>query len=316
MQFNRVCYKNHRGRALNPDTVGAHPLRMAQLNRRLPGNVAGDFYVDESCIDCDACRQIAPAVFREDAGHSVVHRQPTDPGQLHRALMALVACPTASIGTVSRRNARAGVEAFPVHVVDKVYFCGYTAESSFGAWSYLVVRPEGNLLVDSPRFNAPLVRKIEDMGGIQLMFLSHQEDIADHAKFAAHFQCPRIMHERDGAARRGIERVISGASPVAIDNELLVIPTPGHTRGHQVLLYHDKILFTGDHLAWEPDEQTLTAFHDACWYSWPEQTRSMEKLLSYRFEWVLPGHGRIGHAGAEAMHQHLLRCVEWMKTKS
>ena len=24
----------------------------------------------------------------------------------------------------------------------------------------------------------------------------------------------------------------------------------------------------------------------------------MEKLLAYRFEWVLPGHGRIGHADA------------------
>jgi len=39
---------------------------------------------------------------------------------------------------------------------------------------------------------------------------------------------------------------------------------------------------------WSPDEQTLTAFRDVCWYSWPEQTRSMERLLGYRFEWVLP----------------------------
>lgn len=156
---------------------------MAQIERRLAGNVSGDFYVDESCIDCDACRQIAPAVFREDGEHSVVFHQPSDPGQLHRALMALVACPTASIGTVSHRDARQGVEAFPTHVVDNVYFCGFTAESSFGAWAYLVVRPEGNVLVDSPRFTAPLVRKMEEMGGVKLMFLSHQDDIADHAKF-------------------------------------------------------------------------------------------------------------------------------------
>lgn len=287
---------------------------MAQLNRRLAANVPGDFFVDESCIDCDACRQIAPAVFREHAGHSVVYHQPGDPGQLHRALMALVACPTASIGTVSRRDARPGVAAFPTHVVDNVYFCGFTAESSFGAWSYLIVRPEGNVLVDSPRFNAPLVRKIEDLGGVKLMFLSHQDDIADHAKFAAHFHCPRIMHERDGAPRRGIERVITGADPVRIDDELLIIPTPGHTRGHQVLLYRDKVLFTGDHLAWDPDEQTLIAFREACWYSWPEQTQSMERLLQYRFEWVLPGHGRIGHGSADEMHGQLQRCVEWMKS--
>ena len=61
--------------------------------------------------------------------------------------------------------------------------------------------------------------------------------------------------------------------------------------------------------------ETLTAFRDVCWYSWADQTRSMEKLLKYRFEWVLPGHGRIGHAEAAAMHEHLERCVEAMKSR-
>jgi hypothetical protein len=39
----------------------------------------------------------------------------------------------------------------------------------------------------------------------------------------------------------------------------------------------------------------------------------MEKLLAYQFEWVLPGHGRIGHGSAEEMHKHLERCVASMK---
>ena len=148
---------------------------MAQIDERLPQNVAGEFFVDASCIDCDACRQIAPASFRDHGGKSSVYRQPRNPGELHRAFMALVACPTASIGTVSRRSARSGVEAFPTHVVDDVYFCGFTSEASFGAWSYLIVRPEelgGNVLVDSPRFNNPLSKRIEEMGGVNLMLLS------------------------------------------------------------------------------------------------------------------------------------------------
>src|SRR6266478_2746715 len=235
---------------------------------------------------------------------------------LHRALMAVVACPTASIGTASRRSARPGVDAFPVHVVDDIYFCGFTSEASFGAWSYLIVRsPEqgGNVLVDSPRFTTPLVKRIEKMGGVSLMFLSHRDDIADHAKFAGHFHCPRVMHEGDGATARGVEQVISGVDPVRIDDDLLLIPTPGHTRGHQILLFRDKVLFTGDHLAWSPARETLTAYRDVCWYSWKEQTRSMEKLLAYRFEWVLPGHGRIHHAEADEMHRHLEGCVAWMK---
>jgi glyoxylase-like metal-dependent hydrolase (beta-lactamase superfamily II)/ferredoxin len=289
---------------------------MAQIDERLPENIQGDFFVDATCIDCDACRQIAPAVFRDHGGQSSVYHQPQNPGELHRALMALVACPTASIGTESHRSAHAGVTAFPVHVVDDVYYCGFNSEASFGAWSYLIVRPKklgGNVLVDSPRFNNPLVKRIEEMGGVNLMLLSHRDDIADHAKFAAHFHCPRVMHEADGATDRGIERVISGVAPLRIDEDLELIPTPGHTRGHQVFLYRNKVLFTGDHLAWSPERGTLTAFRDVCWSSWTDQTRSMEKLLDYRFEWVLPGHGRIGHGSAEEMHRHLQSCVERMK---
>src|SRR5438067_2386447 len=157
---------------------------MANTARRLAENVPGDFYVDDSCIDCDACRQIAPTVFRDHGEQSSVFHQPeTD----------------------------------------------------------------------------------------------------------------------DDAARYGVEHIIEGADAVRLDRELVVIPTPGHTRGHAVLLYKDKYLFTGDHLAWSPTRETLTAFRSACWYSWPVQTRSMERLLDYSFEWVLPGHGRIHHDTAEGM---------------
>jgi ferredoxin len=38
---------------------------MADRTRRLPQNIAGDFFVDDSRIDCDTCRQIAPAHFRD-----------------------------------------------------------------------------------------------------------------------------------------------------------------------------------------------------------------------------------------------------------
>jgi len=289
---------------------------MAQIRNRLPENVQGEFFVDSSCIDCDACRQIAPMIFRDHGGQSSVYQQPRDPREARRGLMALVACPTASIGTTSHQSAREGAAAFPDRIAGDVYFCGFTSELSFGGWSYLIVRPpeqDGNVLVDSPRFTAPLVKRIEQMGGVQLMFLSHRDDIADHAKFAEHFRCPRVMHREDGANRMGIERVISGKDEVRLDGDLLLIPTPGHTRGHQVLLYRDQALFTGDHLAWSPERQTLQAFRDYCWFDWTEQTRSMERLLAHRFEWVLPGHGRIHGSSVEEMHRHLERCVERMR---
>jgi glyoxylase-like metal-dependent hydrolase (beta-lactamase superfamily II)/ferredoxin len=291
---------------------------MAQIARRLTQNVEGDFYVDETCIDCDACRQIAPESFRDHGGQSSVGRQPDTREEIHRALMALVACPTASIGTMSHRNAREAARAFPSHVFANVFFCGFTSEASFGAWSYLIVRRSedgGNILVDSPRFAAPLVKRIEELGGVALMFLSHRDDIADHAKFARHFHCPRVMHRDDGARGLGIEHVTGGEAPVALGSDLLSIPTPGHTRGHQVLLYREEALFTGDHLSWSPERGSLVAFRDVCWYSWRVQTRSMERLLAFRFTWVLPGHGRIHGAPAGDMRGHLERCIAWMKQR-
>ncbi|MDX6694638.1 MAG: hypothetical protein QOF02_2241 [Blastocatellia bacterium] len=289
---------------------------MANPAERLPENVAGDFFVDASCIDCDACRQIAPSIFRDHGDQSSVYRQPQTEAETCLALMSLVACPTGSIGTARKHDARIGIDAFPMPISDNVYFCGFTSESSYGAWSYLILRPAnegGNVLVDSPRFAGPLVKRITELGGVRTMFLTHRDDVADHAKFAKKFGCERIMHAADGAARYSIERVIEGEDAVHLDDDLTIIPTPGHTRGHMLLLYRNKFLFTGDHLAWSPSKETLTAFRSVAWYSWPEQTRSMMKLRDYQFEWTLPGHGRIHQDPPEAMQAHLERCIEWMK---
>lgn len=289
---------------------------MADLRHKLAENVAGDFYVDASCIDCDACRQIAPETFRDHGDQSSVYHQPESAEETHRALMALVACPTSSIGTLESHKMRAAIDAYPSCIAENVYFCGFTSEASFGAWSYLIVRPAaqgGNVLVDSPRFASQLVKRIEALGGVQQMFLTHRDDIADHARFAEKFGCTRIMHADDGARRCGIERIIEGVDKVRLDDSLVAIPVPGHTRGHMVLLYRDQFLFTGDHLAWSPTKETLTAFRSVAWYSWTEQTRSMRKLLDYDFEWVLPGHGRIHRDSRDEMKKHLVRCIEWMQ---
>ena len=293
---------------------------MASPAQRLPDNAPGEFYVDRTCIDCDACRRIAPAVFEEGDGHSFVSAQPGSAAQRHRALMALVACPTGSIGTlgggIGPAVAAEGAAAFPETVDENVAFCGFTAESSFGAWSYFIERPAGNVLVDSPRAAGPLLSALAARGGVSTLFLTHRDDVADHEAFRARFGCQRILHEADVVpGTRGIERRLVGVEPVELAEDLLAIPTPGHTRGHAVLLYRNKYLFTGDHLAWSRRQGRLVAFRDACWYSWEEQVRSMEQLLDYRFEWVLPGHGGWHRAASPAaMRSELDRCVAWMRT--
>jgi len=292
---------------------------MANIQQRLPENVPGDFCVDATCIDYDTCSQLAPAIFRDHGEQCSVYHQPETEADTRLAMMSLVACPTGSIGTTEKHDAHIGIDAFPYQVDENVYFCGFTSESSFGAWSYLIVRPEsegGNVLIDSPRFATQLVKRIENLGGVRQMLLTHRDDIADHELFSERFDCERVMHEQDGAARLGIERIIAGEEAIRLDDDLLVIPTPGHTRGHVVFLYGDKFLFTGDHLAWSPSRETLTAFPSVAWYSWVRQTESMAKLAQYDYEWVLPGHGSLHHDTAQNMRYHLQSCIAWMKTFS
>lgn len=73
---------------------------VANRNEKLPGNIPGFYYVDSSCIDCDLCRGNAPSFFRRDdeAGFSVVYRQPLTPEEFERAEDARLGCPTESIG--------------------------------------------------------------------------------------------------------------------------------------------------------------------------------------------------------------------------
>ena len=292
---------------------------MANIHERLPENVPGDFFVDASCIDCDTCSQLAPTIFRDHGEQCSVHHQPDDDLETRLAMMALVACPTGSIGTTAKHDAHIGIDAFPSPVSENVYFCGFTSESSFGGWSYLIVRPDregGNVLVDSPRFTRHLVKRFHEMGGIRRMLLTHRDDIADHELYTKEFGCERIMHRDDGAERLGAELVLHGQDELKLDADLLAIPTPGHTRGHVVFLYQERFLFTGDHLAWSPARETLTAFRSVAWYSWAKQTESMARLLNHDFEWVLPGHGHLHHDTVENMRYHLQSCLAWMKARS
>jgi len=68
---------------------------------------------------------------------------------------------------------------------------------------------------------------------------------------------------------------------------LLIIPVPGHTKGHTVLLYQNKFLHRRPSSMVRPVQ--LLAFRNVCWYSWPKQLQSMRQLANYSFEWVLPG---------------------------
>ena len=286
---------------------------MADFKKRVAENVEGEFFVDSSCIDCDTCRQLAPDIFEDAGDTSFVKHQPQSTVETHAALQALVACPTGSIGTLHKNHASEVMGDFPLEIEEGVFYCGFNSPKSFGGNSYFIRHPQGNWLVDSPKFLPHLVRKLEGLGGIRYIFLTHQDDVAEAAKYAEKFGSQRIIHEEDSGAQPGAEILVRGTEVFELVPGFKIIPTPGHTEGHCVLLYRDKYLLTGDHLWWRRKRKQLGASQSVAWYSWRKQTESMEKLLRFDFEWVLPGHGQRMKLPKSEMRRELEQLVGRMK---
>lgn len=289
---------------------------MANSKKIVKENIEGPFFVDETCIDCDACRKFAPSIFKSSGEYSYVYRQP-DKGEVKEAIRALFSCPVGCIGVQPAYKESVGelktpMEFLPMKLNDQVYINGFNSKSSYGADSYFIAHKDGNWLVDSPRFTPLLVKKFEAMGGLKYIFISHKDDIADSSKFANHFKAQRIINIHDSRNCPDAEIILKDESDFQI-GPAKVIYTPGHTQGHQCLLWDDKYLFTGDHFAFISRLNDFGCFRRHCWYSWAIQIKSIEKFLAYpNVQSIFPGHGKIGHIKKGEFLNTINRVVEWM----
>ncbi|AQK55216.1 Zn-dependent hydrolase, including glyoxylase [Zea mays] len=273
-----------------PFRAAASPAALDR--RRRPHNVAGDFFVDHRCIDCQTCRWMAPEVFKRVDGKAAVAAQPSSEEERTKALQALLSCPTSSIHTEKPPKDILKVQnMFPLPIDDKllpgVYLCGYNSEDSYGATSYLVIHPQGNILIDSPRYTPKLANNIEKLGGARYMFLTHIDDVADHRKWAEQLKCERIIHSGDPEllfplSKKKYARPYPSKKFNLIDLDL-----------GSVCLYFKplKVLFTGDHVAKSEESDDLNLFLMYSKQSVSLQLESIRKLLELEFEWLLPGHG-------------------------
>lgn len=289
---------------------------MAQAKLKHHGNVPGQFFVDTTCIDCGTCYWMAPQTFKENPDQSIVHHQPESEQDQRRSYQALLSCPTSSIGVEKRPDwSQEVLNSFPHLVEQNVYHCGFHAESSYGAASYFIQDPRGNILIDSPRFFPHLVKTFEKLGGIRYQYLTHKDDIADTDKYYEYFQSERIIHLDDTNSKtKNYEILLKGQEDYKVYDDAIIITVPGHTKGHTTLLYKDQFIFTGDHLAYSNKLQQLIAFKNACWYDFQIQIESMEKLKQFTFTHILPGHGAPFYSSSHEIQRELQKCIDWMKT--
>lgn len=236
---------------------------------------------------------------------TAVVRQPETPEERHKALQALLACPTHSIHVKHQEPGEMteAQRAFPLPTVcEDVYHCGFHSEYSYGATSWLVRRPEGNVMVDSPRFHPGLAKRLKELGGVKYMVLSHRDDVCDHAKWAAALSCERIIHKLEANQRQGThecEIKLEGTGPWQLpdgSDDIDILFTPGHTSGCISMLFKpQKALFTGDHLLYSASMDRLSIARRVNWHSVPMQLDSVKALLHVDFLHIFPGHGRQYH---------------------
>jgi len=94
---NRIASRPHRGHSKRSTSTHKN---MADREEKNSENIAGKFYVDSQCIDCDLCRETAPNNFKrsEDEGYSYVFKQPENDEEEAQCREAMEGCPVEAIG--------------------------------------------------------------------------------------------------------------------------------------------------------------------------------------------------------------------------
>ena len=263
---------------------------MARLDSAHPDNVEGPWFVDTRCIRCDVARHWAPGLIEMDGtGLSYLARQPQSPQESAALWRASEACPTKSIGNIEIR--RPPNPPFPFELTPGVLALGHNAESSFGAHSYLIERPDGNLMVDSPRYMRGLAERVDDLGGIRHVLLSHRDDVADADRWAERYGAEVWIHAADADAAPYATVILDSEGPTPVSPGAVAIPAPGHTEGSVVFHMDERWLFTGDTLHWNHRRSELDVTPEQTFYSWDVLADSMDRLSGLTVEWVFPGHG-------------------------
>ncbi|MEP0918718.1 MBL fold metallo-hydrolase [Leptolyngbya sp. DQ-M1] len=190
-------------------------------------------------------------------------------------------------------------ETFPESSVTPV-FAFPPNRDTLGGTAYLIVRKDGNLLIDCPAWDENTRSFLDAQGGVSKLVITHRGGMGKVREIQEVFGCEVIVQEQEAyllpnMAVSSFRESLSLASLAYGDmSEMQVIWTPGHSPGSACVYYAalGGILFSGRHLL--PNAQgdpvplrTAKTFH------WNRQIRHVRKLLemfnSETLHFICPG---------------------------
>jgi glyoxylase-like metal-dependent hydrolase (beta-lactamase superfamily II) len=261
--------------------------------------------IDQRCTNCDVARQLAPGLIGEVGGRSAVIRQPRTDAENKSLQAAAFACHTRSIRHHSREPDPA-LDPFPLALDERVYLCGHNSRQTAGANSYLLRRPAGSLMIDTPRWSPALAARYEALGPVTDVLLTHRDHAAHGRRYADRLGARLWIHEGDLDAAPDADQIMRGTDPVEIADGVTAYPLPGHTEGSVLYLADDLYCFSGDSFYWSRSAGDIAVADSVTWYSVTELAASLERAAPrIRFEWLLPGHGDRQHLAAPDMARRL-----------
>lgn len=270
--------------------------------------------MDDRCFDCDVARQLAPGLISQVNGRSEVVRQPRTEAEVDALHAAAHACPTRSIRHSSVRL-RAMADPFPMRLDEGLHLCGHNSAQTAGANSYLLSRPSGLLMIDTPRWSETLAAKYAAMGPVTDVLLTHADHAAHGRRYADRFNASLWIHEGDLSSAQDADRIMWGIEPIEVAAGVIAHPLPGHTQGSVLYVADERYCFSGDSIYWSRGTGHIEVTEYVTWYSITELAASLARSVDrLRFEWLLPGHGDRKRLPAEEMAGQLRELTKRVQT--
>lgn len=165
--------------------------------------------------------------------------------------------------------------------------------NTMGGTAYLIVEPEGNILVDCPAWDETNLSFLKEQGGVRWLFLTHRTAHAQVREWNHALQCEILIQEQEAYLLPGIA-VTAFAGDFQLSSTSRALWTPGYSPGSACFYYalQGGLLFTGRHLlpnqAGDPVPLRVSkTFH------WLRQLRSLKRLQQEfapeTLQWICPG---------------------------